>query len=115
MLQAQQGDQDAFDQFAYHLVDRLYFVAYRILRNGPSAEDATQQPQVDVWRHLPSLRDPDRFDAWTYRLLVNATYAEHRRRRRQAPPGAMTDGATDTDPPIHRSTIGTSWSGDSPG
>ena len=98
VVQAQQGDQDAFDQLAYHLVDRLYSVAYRILRNGPSAEDATQQALVDVWRHLPSLRDPGRFDAWSYRLLVNAAYAEYRRRRRQAPPGALTDGATNTDP-----------------
>jgi len=98
VLLAQRGDQDAFDRLAYHLVDRLYSVAYRILRNGPSAEDATQQALVDVWRHLPSLRDPDRFDAWAYRLLVNAAYAEHRRRRRQAPPGALTDGATNTDP-----------------
>ena len=95
---AQTGDQDAFDQLAYRLVDRLYSVAYRILRNGPSAEDATQQALVDIWRHLPSLRDPDRFDAWAYRLLVNAAYAEYRRRRRQAPPGAMTDGATVSDP-----------------
>lgn len=98
VVQAQQGDQDAFDQLAYYLVDRLYSVAYRILRNGPNAEDATQQALVDVWRHLPSLRDPDRFDAWAYRLLVHAAYAEHRRRRRQAPPGALTDGATHTDP-----------------
>lgn len=98
VLQAQRGDQDAFDRLASHMVDRLYSVAYRILRNGPSAEDATQQALVDVWRHLPSLRDPDKFDAWTYRLLVNAAYAEYRRRRREAPPGALTDGTTDADP-----------------
>jgi RNA polymerase sigma-70 factor, ECF subfamily len=95
---AQQGDHDAFDLLAYRIVDRLYSVAYRILRNGPSAEDATQQALVDAWRHLPSLRDPDRFEAWTYRLIVRAAYAEHRRRRREAPPGALTDHATDTDP-----------------
>src|SRR6187402_513920 len=95
---AQQGDRGAFDLVVSEVVDRLYSVAYRILRHGPSAEDATQQALVDIWRHLPSLRDPDRFDAWAYRLLVHAAYAEHRRRRRQAPPGALTDGATDTDP-----------------
>jgi RNA polymerase sigma-70 factor (ECF subfamily) len=92
---AQQGDRDAFDQLVSGLVDRLYSVAYRILRNGPSAEDATQQALVAIWRRLPSLRDVDRFDAWSYRLLVNASYAEHRRRRREAPPGSLTDGATD--------------------
>jgi RNA polymerase sigma-70 factor (ECF subfamily) len=98
VVQAQQGDHDAFDLLASQLVDRFYSVAYRILRNGPSAEDAAQQAMVDVWRHLPSLRDPARFDAWAYRLLLHAAYAEHRRRRREAPPGALTDGATDTNP-----------------
>ena len=31
---------------------------------------------------MPRLRDVDRFDAWMRRLLVNACYAEARRRRR---------------------------------
>jgi len=76
VIRAQRGDQDAFDLLVSRIVDRLYSIAYRILRNGPSAEDATQQALVDVWRHLPSLRDPDRFDAWAYRLLVHAAYAD---------------------------------------
>jgi RNA polymerase sigma-70 factor, ECF subfamily len=95
---AQQGDRDAFDQLVPHIVDRLYSVAYRILRSGPSAEDATQQALVDIWRHLPALRDPDRFDAWSYRLVVHAAYGEYRRRR-DAPPGSLTDGATDAEDP----------------
>ena len=98
VIRAQKGDPDAFDQIAFDIVDRLYAIAYRILRNGPSAEDATQQALVSIWRQLPGLRDPDRFDAWAYRLLVNASYAEHRRRRRDAPPGSLTDGAADDDP-----------------
>lgn len=98
VIRAQEGDHDAFDQLAFRVVDRLYSVAYRILRNGPNAEDATQQALVTIWRQLPGLRDPDRFEAWAYRLLVNASYAEHRRRRREAPPGSLTDGATDDDP-----------------
>jgi RNA polymerase sigma-70 factor (ECF subfamily) len=98
VIQAQEGDRDAFNLLVTNVVDRLYSVAYRILRNGPSAEDATQQALVDIWRHLPGLRDPDRFDAWAYRLLVNAAYGEHRRRRRAAPPGALSDGETDRDP-----------------
>jgi len=40
-----------------------------------------QQTLVIAWRELPGLRDPDRFDAWLQRLLVNASYAEARRWR----------------------------------
>jgi RNA polymerase sigma-70 factor (ECF subfamily) len=95
VTRGQAGDHDAFDQIAHQITDRLYSVAYRILRNGPSAEDATQQALVSIWRQLPKLRDPDRFEAWAYRLLVNASYAEHRRRRRETPSGSLTDGTTD--------------------
>ena len=31
-----------------------------------------QEALVRAWQQLPSLRDPDRFDAWLYRLVVNA-------------------------------------------
>ena len=31
--------------------------------------------------HLPRLSDPERFEAWAYRLLVNACNAEARRER----------------------------------
>jgi hypothetical protein len=39
---------------------------------------------VRAWRDLSSLRDPDHFDAWLHRLLVNACMDEARRHRRHA-------------------------------
>ena len=83
---AQQGDPEAFDRLTELVMDRLYSVAYRILRHAQSAEDATQQALVAIWRRLPQLRDPDRFEAWCYRLLVNSAYAEYRRNRPTATP-----------------------------
>ena len=49
------------------------------------AEDATQQALLTVWQDLPQLRDPARFDAWSYRILVRACYAEAKRTRRWTP------------------------------
>jgi RNA polymerase sigma-70 factor, ECF subfamily len=95
VIRAQQGDHDAFDQLVQGITNPLYSVAYRILRNAPGAEDATQQALVTIWRQLPRLRDPEKFEAWAYRLLVHASYAEYRRLRRDAPAGSLTDGATD--------------------
>ena len=37
---------------------------------------------VRAWRDLPTLRDPDRFDAWLHRLLVRACIDQARRVRR---------------------------------
>jgi RNA polymerase sigma-70 factor (ECF subfamily) len=79
--QAQHGDREAFAILARTHGDRLMAIAQRILRDIGRAEDAVQQTLVIAWRELPGLRDPDRFDAWLQRLLVNACYAEARRWR----------------------------------
>jgi RNA polymerase sigma-70 factor, ECF subfamily len=82
---AQLGDEEAFASLAVAAGDRLHAVAFRILRDTDLAEDASQQALLTIWRDLPQLRDPARFDAWSYRLLVRACYAEGRRTRRWAP------------------------------
>jgi RNA polymerase sigma-70 factor (ECF subfamily) len=82
---AQHGDEEAFASLAVAAGNRLHAVAQRILRDTDLAEDATQQALLTSWRDLPQLRDPARFDAWSYRLLVRACYAEARRTRRWAP------------------------------
>lgn len=79
--QAQRGDREAFAILARTHGDRLMAIAHRILRDVGRAEDAVQQSLVTAWRELPGLRDPDRFEAWLQRLLVNASYAEARRWR----------------------------------
>jgi RNA polymerase sigma-70 factor (ECF subfamily) len=79
---AMHGDEAAFDALVGRLGDQLHSVARRILRDPYLAEDATQRALLDAWRNLPHLRDPDRFEAWLYRLLVNACHAEARRERR---------------------------------
>ena len=79
--QAQRGDREALAILARTRGDRLMAIAHRILRDVARAEDAVQQTLVIAWRELPGLRDPDRFDAWLQRLLVNASYAEARRSR----------------------------------
>lgn len=76
---AQRGDRDAFAILARGHAHQLMAIAQRILRDVGRAEDAVQQTLVSAWRELPALRDPDRFDAWLQRLLVNASYAEARR------------------------------------
>ena len=73
---AARGDRDAFALLAARSIDRLYRIAERILRDPEAARDATQQALVEAWRGLPSLRDPERWEAWTYRLIVRAAYRE---------------------------------------
>ena len=85
VILAQHGDKGAFALIAAEIADRFLAVARRILRDIDLAEDATQQALLAIWQRLPQLRDPARFDAWSYRLLVHACYAEGRKERRWAP------------------------------
>ena len=79
---ARDGDEDAFTQLVDMDGDRCYAIAYRILRDIDRAKDAVQQAFLRCWRELPRLRDPERFEVWLYRLLVNCCYEEARRHRR---------------------------------
>lgn len=78
---AQQGDESAYAALSVRIGDRMFAAAHHILRDTGRAEDATQQAMIDIWRLLPQLKDPDRFQAWAYRIVVRAAYAEAGRQR----------------------------------
>src|ERR671917_1612221 len=80
---AREGDRDAFAVLARAAAARLDAAARLILRDAELARDAVQEALIRAWRDLPGLRDPERFDAWIHRLLVNAAIDEARRRRRR--------------------------------
>ena len=83
MVRAQEGDHDAFAALAGAAIDRLDTAARLVLRDPERARDAVQEALVRAWRDLRGLRDPDRFEAWLHRLLVNACYDELRTSRRR--------------------------------
>ena len=85
VVRAQRGDKEAYARLATDLADRFLAVSRRIVRDVDLAEDATQQALLSIWCDLPQLRDPARFEAWSYRLLLRACYAEGRKQRRWAP------------------------------
>ena len=80
---AQRGDQAAFVDLVKLRGGRFLAIAHRILRDVDRAEDALQDALVIAWRDLPSLRDPDRFDAWVHRLLTNVCIAQASRERKR--------------------------------
>ncbi|MFN8623246.1 MAG: sigma-70 family RNA polymerase sigma factor [Chloroflexota bacterium] len=82
MVRARHGDEDAYALLVRERARPLLGVAWRILHDQVAAEDALQQALVTMWRELPRLRDPERFEAWSVRLVVNAALNQARADRR---------------------------------
>jgi RNA polymerase sigma-70 factor (ECF subfamily) len=100
VTRAQQGDQAAFAEIATQSYGRLTSLAFGILRDRQLAEDATQHAMLTAWRKLPTLREPEKFDAWAYRLVVNACRSETRRTKRWMP-NVTLDQAPEPTAPDH--------------
>jgi RNA polymerase sigma-70 factor (ECF subfamily) len=94
---AARGDRMAFSSVVAGRIQRLYRLAYSILRSEADAADATQQTFVVAWQELPRLRDRDRFDAWLGRILVNVCRDELRRRNRRTIREVRVDTAAGGD------------------
>jgi len=80
---ARDGDHDAFSALVEGAVSRLHRVARLILRDDERASDAVQDACLQAWLDIRALRDPARFDAWLYRLLIRSCHREAARARRR--------------------------------
>jgi RNA polymerase sigma-70 factor (ECF subfamily) len=86
----------AFARLLDGSLDRAYRLAVVILGNREDAEDAASDAALRAWQHLPSLRDPERFDAWFCRIVVNV--CRDRLRRRRSPSALEFDPPSPGDP-----------------
>ena len=77
---ARRGDTGAFEALVVGHHHRPSPGGARHPARPTPAEDATQQAFLDIWKSIPRLRDPAKFDAWSYRLLIRVCYAEAKRR-----------------------------------
>ena len=108
---ARAGDHEAFAILATTAFGRMYGAAKLILRDQTRAEDAVQEALLLAWRHVGAIRDPDAWDAWLYRLTVNACYrlARSGRERRivelDMRAELMTPTADFTGPVVERDRI----------
>lgn len=92
ILQAKKGDVVAFNRLVLAHQEAVYNVAYRIMGDGDSAEDVTQETFISAYKSLNSFRDGS-LKAWLLRIVTNACYDELRRRKRR--PSSSLDELTD--------------------
>jgi RNA polymerase sigma-70 factor (ECF subfamily) len=79
---AKRGDLDAFNRLVLVYQSLAYNVAYRIMGEGDSAADATQEAFISAFRHIKRFRGGS-FKSWLLRIVTNACYDELRRRKRR--------------------------------
>lgn len=82
IARAQAGEAEAFDALIRPRLERLLRIALSIMANEADARDVVQESCILVWRELPRLRDPERFDGWLARIVVNGCRSALRGRRR---------------------------------
>jgi RNA polymerase sigma-70 factor (ECF subfamily) len=94
IAQAQNGDVQAYNTLVLHYQQVVYNVAYRIMGEPQSAEDATQEAFISAYKALNKFRDGN-FKAWLLRITTNGCYDELRRRKRR--PQSSLEGITDNN------------------
>jgi RNA polymerase sigma-70 factor, ECF subfamily len=74
---------ESFRRLMDRNLDGAYRLAGVILNDRVEAEDAVHDAAVAAWRGFDALRDPDRFNAWFRRILVNGCRDRLRARARR--------------------------------
>src|SRR5579883_2643481 len=87
VLRAQRGDQLAFEKLYERYNDRISRYLIRMVGDDGVGCELTQETFLKAWQGLLSLRDPDRFANWLYRIATNTayTYQSHARLIRTIP------------------------------
>jgi len=72
ILQAQQGDREAFADLVCRHRAGVINVVYRMCGDASLAEDAAQAAFMRAWQNLPKFQPRAPFRCWLYRIALNA-------------------------------------------
>src|SRR4051812_15786972 len=83
---AQRGERAALEALLDRHHDRIFAVCRRLTGNDADAADASQEALIAIVRGLPRFDGRSQFSTWSYRIAVNASLDELRRRQRRPVP-----------------------------
>ena len=86
-------DHEEFAARVEALKGRLYRTAYLYLGSEADALEAVDEAVYQALRALKKLRQPEVFETWLTRILINECHKELRRRKRFAPEESLPDTA----------------------
>ncbi len=79
------GDRDAFDQLARAYYEKTLRMAYLISGNEADSQDIVQETFVICYLNRKSLREPEYFQRWLYKILTREAWRVCRRSKREQP------------------------------
>jgi RNA polymerase sigma-70 factor (ECF subfamily) len=79
---ARAGDAEAFRTLVERYSPKLFRLAYRIVGDEPSAEDAVQETLLRAYRSLARFDARSQFGTWLHRIAVNTSLEILRKRQR---------------------------------
>jgi len=65
------GDEAAFEELARRFEPRLYYFAYRHVREAEVAKDLVQETLLRLWRHKAEFRRGSRLSTWVFAINLN--------------------------------------------
>src|SRR5438552_5864619 len=77
------GDVAAFEPLVEKYRQRVYRLAYNVLRNSEDAYDVAQEAFIKAYRALPSFRGQSAFYTWLFRIVMNVAHDKARQRGAQ--------------------------------
>lgn len=83
------GDQQAFDELVREHQQAVYLAAWRIVGDGETAHDVTQEAFLRVMRHHTQYDPARAFRTWLLSIVRNLAIDALRRRRRFEHPGQL--------------------------
>lgn len=83
MAAARGGDRAALEQLLRRHYDRVHAVCRRLAGNDADGADATQEAMIAIVRGLGRFDGSSKFSTWAYRVAVNKTLDELRKRARR--------------------------------
>lgn len=73
-LAARAGEAVAFDILVRRHAAPVYRFVFRLVKDGPTAEDITQETFLKVWKNLKRFNPEKSFKAWIYRIARNTAF-----------------------------------------
>ena len=85
------GNKAAFSLLVERYVSPIYKFSYRYVRNGPDAEDVSQETFLRVWKNLDKFEQDKNFKTWIFTIAKNVSL-DFLKRRKSTPFSVLGEG-----------------------